>query len=100
MDKRIIDLTENELAEIINYQIGNKLKEFIPLINNLTINQDKDLMTLKECSEFLNKSIRTIQNWTKTGKIPVLNLDNSNSVYYSKKEIMAEMYKNRGKYQI
>lgn len=100
-NRRLIDLTEDELIRIFNYQLEEKLKDTLKTLKiSVPQKEDKDLMTQKECAEYLNKSIRTIQNWTRDGVIPSLSLDASNCIYYSKKEIHEAMIKNRNKYSI
>lgn len=101
MDRRLIDLTEDELIRIFNYQLEEKLKDTLKTLKiSVPQKEDKDLMTQDECAVYLDKTKRTIQNWTRDGIIPSLSLDGSNCIFYSKKEIHEAMIKNRDKYSI
>ncbi len=99
--KRIIDLNEDELIAIISYTLDQKLDEKLKQLEmKQDVSNDGDLMTQKDCAKYLKKSLKTIQNWTKSEKIPALYLDGSSSVFYSKKEIKKTMEKNRMNYQL
>jgi hypothetical protein len=67
-NKLLIQLNVNELKEIVNESIENKLKS----LNSQSKGEDQNLKVYrrKDLSKLFDVSIQTINTWVKTGVLP------------------------------
>lgn len=79
---RIIQVTPEELTELINEALDSKLKTFV---NQLTKEPKTKYLSKKETSKILGVSIGTLDNWSKNGILKPFYI--GNRVLYSRQLI-------------
>ncbi len=82
----IIQLTTEELKEIIHQSIKQALKEHQETeIKDTTNNEKKDLLNVKEAAKFLDLTVPTIYSKVSRGELP--SMKKAKRLYFSKKEL-------------
>ncbi len=64
------------------------------IIQDSPVNSEDDKLTQKEAAKFLGKSVNTLIDWKKKGKIPYYQI--GRSIFFSKSELLKLARKNPG----
>ncbi|MCP4521801.1 MAG: helix-turn-helix domain-containing protein [Cytophagales bacterium] len=94
----IIQLTTDELQNIINNSVKQALKEHQETVVGKTSNtEENDLLNVKETAKFLDLTIPTIYSKVSRGELPFKKL--GKRLYFSKKELLESLNKKKTRTQ-
>ncbi len=83
---KLIQVTPNELKEIIQEVLDNKLNELLQLGHNT---QKTEFLTRKETKELLGVSYVTLNNWHRKGILEPKYI--GNKLFYDKQKIVSQL---------
>ncbi len=83
---QLIQITPEELSELINEGVKIQLKEFL---NHFTPTQPNEYLTRQEVAKMLDVDISTVHNWCKSKRLNPLGI--GSRVYFLRSEVEASL---------
>lgn len=77
---------KNDLERIIKKVINEVRKT--ELISTKSLTPEEDRLSQTQAAKFLGVSVTTLIKWKKQKKIPYYNIENTNTFFYSKTELL------------
>jgi hypothetical protein len=87
---QLIQVTPDELADLISKGIKSHLDELSTRLTPNTTQQQKEFITRKETADLFNVSLVTIHDWQKNGILKVYKMGNRSFFKYS--ELLETLY--------
>lgn len=86
---QVENISVEELTEIIADKLAEKIETRIAML--ISSQNDEELLTRAETTEFLKINSTTLWNWTKKGKVTAYGI--GNRVYYKRGELKKALIK-------
>lgn len=81
---QLIDITPEELQQIISDGVKNCLEKSSQIIQN---SEQSDILTREETANLLKIDLSTLHNWTKKKILTAYGISSSSRVYYKRSEV-------------
>lgn len=92
---QLIQVTPNELADLISENVKAQLKEFLQQSSEQPSQEAKEFLTRRETADLFNVSLVTLHSWSNNGTLKPYRM--GNRTYFKRSELMETLFSsNRG----